>query len=51
MDADDAPSGLPPDQDPDLPLGVDEAEPDGEGEPRGEDAMPGIPAREPQSDG
>jgi hypothetical protein len=52
MNADDAPSGLPPDEDPDQPLGVDEAEPDGEGEPRrGDDAMPGIPTEEQQSDG
>jgi hypothetical protein len=52
MHRDEAPSGLPPDQDPDKPLGVDDAEPEGEGEPRrGEDAMPGIPDGEPQTDG
>jgi len=52
MCAEDAPSGLPPDEDSDLPLGVDEAEPEGEGEPRrGDDAMPGIPDGEGQSDG
>ena len=39
-----APSGLPPDQKEDEPLGVPEASPDGEEQPeRGEDAMPGIP--------
>jgi hypothetical protein len=52
MDSDQEPSGLPPDQEPDLPLGVDEAQPDGEDEPgRGEDAMPGLPDDEPQSGG
>jgi hypothetical protein len=41
---DQAPSGLPPDQDDDTPLGVPEARPEGEGEPpRGPEAMPGIP--------
>ncbi len=36
-----------------TPLGVEEADPDGEGEPaRGEDAMPGIPSgSEPPSAG
>jgi hypothetical protein len=38
-----APSGLPPDEPEEEPLGVPEADPDGEGEPaRGADAMPGI---------
>ncbi|MDX6724814.1 MAG: hypothetical protein QOD73_3218 [Solirubrobacteraceae bacterium] len=42
--ADDAPSGLPPDQAEEEPLGVPEAKPEGEDEPaRGPDAMPGIP--------
>jgi hypothetical protein len=39
------PSGLPADEPEERPLGVDEAEPEGEGEPgRGCGAMPGIPA-------
>jgi hypothetical protein len=43
-EADDIPTGLPPDQPEEPPLGVDEARPEGEGEPeRGGDAMPGIP--------
>jgi len=38
------PSGLPPDEDEEQPLGVPEAQPDGEDEPpRGPEAMPGIP--------
>ena len=38
------PSGLPPDQPEEEPLGVRQAEPDGEDEtPRGPEAMPGIP--------
>jgi hypothetical protein len=43
--ADEAPSGLPPDQEhEEQPLGVTDADPDGEDEPaRGADAMPGIP--------
>lgn len=47
-------SGLPDEQSPDVPLGVEESDPDGEGAtPRGPDAMPGIPAEgeEPQTDG
>ena len=40
-----APSGLPPDQPEEEPLGVPDASPEGEDEPdRGEDAMPGIPS-------
>jgi hypothetical protein len=43
MASEDAPSGLPPDQPEEEPLGVPEA-PEGDEEPqRGEDAMPGIP--------
>lgn len=39
-----APSGLPPDEPEEVPLGVTEARPEGEDEPeRGADAMPGIP--------
>ena len=39
-----APSGLPPDQPEEEPLGVPEAAPDGDDDPaRGPDAMPGIP--------
>jgi hypothetical protein len=39
-----APSGLPPDQPEEEPLGVPDAAPEGEDEPeRGDDAMPGIP--------
>ena len=39
-----APSGLPPDEPEEAPLGVTEARPEGEDEPeRGGDAMPGIP--------
>jgi hypothetical protein len=41
---DDAPSGLPPDEPEEAPLGVDDADPDGEGAPaRGPGAMPGVP--------
>jgi hypothetical protein len=41
---DDPPTGLPPDEPEEGPLGVDEAEPEGDGEPaRGPEAMPGIP--------
>jgi hypothetical protein len=40
-----APTGLP-DGDEATPLGVPEAQPEGEGDaPRGEDAMPGIPTQ------
>jgi hypothetical protein len=52
--SDDAPTGLPPDQeDEEGPLGVQDAEPDGEGDPaRGAEAMPGIPdEREPPQAG
>ncbi|HEY7618176.1 MAG TPA: hypothetical protein VH834_00330 [Solirubrobacteraceae bacterium] len=43
-EAGDAPSGLPPDQPEEEPLGVPEAHPEGEDEPdRGPEAMPGIP--------
>jgi hypothetical protein len=43
-DAGDAPSGLPPDEPEEHPLGVPEAPPDDDEEPeRGPDAMPGIP--------
>jgi hypothetical protein len=39
-----APSGLPPDQPEDEPMGPSAPVPEGEGEPeRGPDAMPGIP--------
>jgi hypothetical protein len=42
-DPGDAPSGLPTEGE-ETPMGPDEAEPDGEGEPqRGIEAMPGIP--------
>ena len=38
------PSGLPPDEFEEQPLGVPEAHPEGDEEPkRGPDAMPGIP--------
>ncbi|MEA2275950.1 MAG: hypothetical protein QOI62_2765 [Solirubrobacteraceae bacterium] len=42
---DDAPTGLPPDQPEEQPLGVPEARPEGEDDdpPRGPEAMPGIP--------
>jgi hypothetical protein len=46
MAIDEAPSGLPPDQPEEEPLGVPDAPPDGDDddEPeRGPDAMPGIP--------
>jgi hypothetical protein len=44
MASEEAPSGLPPDQPEEQPLGVPDAAPEGEDEPRrGEDAMPGIP--------
>jgi hypothetical protein len=45
MATDEAPSGLPPDQPEEEPLGVPEPEPDGEDDDseRGPDAMPGIP--------
>ena len=40
----DPPSGLPPDELQEQPLGVPEARPEGEDEPdRGPGAMPGIP--------
>jgi hypothetical protein len=40
----DVPSGLPAEEHEERPLGVDDAEPEGEGEPgRGPGAMPGIP--------
>jgi hypothetical protein len=40
----DVPSGLPAEEPEERPLGVDDAEPEGEGEPpRGPGAMPGIP--------
>lgn len=40
-----APTGLPDDAREETPLGGDEVDPDGEGDPsRGDDAMPGIPA-------
>jgi hypothetical protein len=40
----DSPSGLPPDQPEEEPLGVQDAEPEGEDKPpRGPEAMPGIP--------
>jgi hypothetical protein len=39
------PSGLPPDEPEEEPLGVPDPAPEGEDEPRrGADAMPGIPA-------
>jgi hypothetical protein len=42
--SEEAPSGLPPDQPEEEPLGVPDAAPEGEDEPqRGPDAMPGIP--------
>jgi hypothetical protein len=42
--SEEAPSGLPPDQPEEEPLGVPDATPEGDDEPqRGEDAMPGIP--------
>ena len=42
--SEEVPSGLPPDQQEEEPLGVPDAAPEGEDEPeRGEDAMPGIP--------
>jgi hypothetical protein len=46
-------SGLPDEKSDDVPLGVEDSDPDGEGDaPRGEDAMPGIPTdEEPQTDG
>lgn len=49
----DQPTGLPADEPDDLPLGVDRADPDGEGDTRrGEDAMPGFPTDgEPQTGG
>jgi hypothetical protein len=45
---DDVPTGLPPDQPEEGPLGVDDAEPEGEGgeAARGPEAMPGIPGDE-----
>ena len=43
-DPDGAPSGLPPDEPEEGPMGVAEAHPEGEDErDRGPDAMPGIP--------
>ena len=44
-DEDEIPTGLPGDAESD-PLGVPEADPEGEGDtPRGDDAMPGIPTQ------
>jgi hypothetical protein len=44
MASEEAPSGLPPDQPEEEPLGVPEAAPEGDDDPaRGADAMPGIP--------
>jgi len=40
---DDAPTGLPPDQVEEQPLGVPEADPEGEDTEPGAGAMPGIP--------
>jgi len=46
MASEEAPSGLPPDQPEEQPLGVPDATPEGDDEPRrGEDAMPGIPTK------
>ena len=45
---DEAPSGLPPDQPEEEPLGVPETAPDDDESERGPDVMPGIPGeREP----
>ena len=41
--AEEAPSGLPPDQPEEEPLGVPETAPDDDEPERGPDAMPGIP--------
>ena len=41
--ADDAPTGLPPDQPEEQPLGVPEADPEGEDAEPGRESMPGIP--------
>ena len=49
---DDGPSGLPGDAEESKPLGVDEPDPEGEGDtPRGEDAQPGIARGEPDVSG
>jgi hypothetical protein len=41
---DDVPTGLPDEETEAPPLGVQDPQPEGEGDPaRGEDAMPGIP--------
>jgi hypothetical protein len=42
-DPESAPSGLPPDQPEEPPLGVPEADPDGDHTEPGPEAMPGIP--------
>jgi hypothetical protein len=39
----DAPTGLPPEEPEEQPLGVPEADPDGERTEPGPEAMPGIP--------
>ncbi len=45
-DPDDAPSGLPPDEPEEWPMGVPEARREGEdGRERGADAMPGTPTK------
>jgi hypothetical protein len=41
--SDEAPSGLPPDQPEEEPLGVPDPPPDDDEPDRGADAMPGIP--------
>ncbi len=54
MDEHDIPSGLPDEDAPESdPLGVPEADPEGEGEPAcGREAMPGIPTQgEPPASG
>jgi hypothetical protein len=40
---DDAPTGMPEDQREETPLGVDEADPEGDNTEPGPDAMPGVP--------
>jgi hypothetical protein len=41
--SDDVPSGLPPDEPEEQPLGVPEADPEGDETDPGPEAMPGIP--------
>jgi hypothetical protein len=40
---DDVPTGMPENEPEETPLGVDDADPDGEKTPKGPESMPGVP--------